>query len=198
LFAELTELIKTHAPQLLEQRSIGTVTAAVIIGRTAGAQRFRSEACFARHAGTAPIPANSGKTVRYRLHRGGDRQLNRAIHIIALGRVARVPGTRAYITRKQSEGKTKLEAIRCLKRHIARQIWHLLHNGQPGAPAPTPTAHQNTSKATLPHSCPASANAQIASSPRHRRGERDRLAHGRLARVQRRRSSRPSRTTSAT
>jgi transposase len=117
LFAELTELIKTHAPQLLEQRSIGTVTAAVIIGRTAGAQRFRSEACFARHAGTAPIPANSGKTVRYRLHRGGDRQLNRAIHIIALGRVARDPGTRAYITRKQSEGKTKLEAIRCLKRH---------------------------------------------------------------------------------
>jgi transposase len=142
LFAELTALIQAHAPQLLEQRSIGTVTAAVIIGRTAGAQRFRSEACFARHAGTAPIPANSGKTIRYRLHRGGDRQLNRAIHIIALGRVAWDPETRAYIQRKQAQGKTKLEAIRCLKRHIARQIWHLLDNAQPHPqppPSPTPT-----------------------------------------------------------
>ena len=101
LFSELTDLIQAHAPQLLEQRSIGTVTAAVIIGRTAGAKRFRSEACFARHAGTAPIPASSGKTIRYRLHRGGDRQLNRAIHIIALGRVAWDPETRAYIQRKQ-------------------------------------------------------------------------------------------------
>jgi transposase len=138
LFAELTTLIQVHTPQLLEQRSIGTVTAAVIIGRTAGAQRFRSEACFARHAGTAPIPANSGKTVRYRLHRGGDRQLNRAIHIIALGRVAWDPETRAYIERKQSEGKTKLEAIRCLKRHIARQVWHLLYISQPVSPTPPP------------------------------------------------------------
>ncbi|HET6865264.1 MAG TPA: IS110 family transposase [Solirubrobacteraceae bacterium] len=138
LFAELTDLIKAHAPQLLEQRSIGTVTAAVIIGRTAGAQRFRSEACFARHAGTAPIPATSGNTVRYRLHRGGDRQLNRAIHIIALGRVAWDPDTRAYIQRKQAEGKTKLEAIRCLKRHLARQIWHLLYTNQPPTPTPAP------------------------------------------------------------
>jgi transposase len=133
LFAELTALIQAHAPQLLQQRSIGTVTAAVIIGRTAGAQRFRGEACFARHAGTAPIPASSGKTVRHRLHRGGDRQLNRAIHIIALGRIAWDPETRAYIDRRVSDGKTKREAIRCLKRHIARQIWHLLYNSQPVA-----------------------------------------------------------------
>jgi transposase len=138
LFAELTALIQAHAPQLLEQRSIGTVTAAVIIGRTAGAQRFRSEACFARHAGTAPIPASSGKTTRHRLHRGGDRQLNRAIHIIALGRVAWDPETRAYIERRVSDGKTKREAIRCLKRHIARQIWHLVYNTQTVAPDPLP------------------------------------------------------------
>ncbi len=137
LFAELTALIQAHAPQLLEQRSIGTVTAAVIIGRTAGAQRFRSEACFARHAGTAPIPASSGKTTRHRLHRGGDRQLNRAIHIIALGRVAWDPETRAYIQRRVSDGKTKREAIRCLKRHIARQIFHLLYNAQPASPPPS-------------------------------------------------------------
>jgi len=137
LFAELTNLIKAHAPQLLDQRSIGTVTAAVIIGRTAGARRFRNEACFARHAGTAPIPASSGKTIRHRLHRGGDRQLNRAIHIIALGRVAWDPETQAYIQRRVSDGKTKREAIRCLKRHIARQIWQLLYNTQP-APAIAP------------------------------------------------------------
>jgi transposase len=137
LLSELTALIKAHAPQLLEQRSIGTVTAAVIIGRTAGAQRFRSEACFARHTGTAPIPASSGKTTRHRLHRGGDRQLNRAIHIIALGRLAWDPETRAYIERRLSDGKTKREALRCLKRHIARQIWHLLYNTQPASPPHT-------------------------------------------------------------
>jgi len=135
LFAELTTLIQAHAPQLLEQRSIGPVTAATIIGRTAGAQRFRSEACFARHTGTAPIPASSGNTVRHRLHRGGDRQLNRAIHIIALGRMVWDTETRAYIERRITEGKTKREALRCLKRHIARQIWHLLYNLQPITPA---------------------------------------------------------------
>ena len=81
------------------------MTAAVIIGRTAGAKRFRSEACFARHAGTAPIPASSGKTIRHRLHRGGDRQLNRAIHIIALGRMAWDPETRAYIERASPKAK---------------------------------------------------------------------------------------------
>ena len=139
LFVELTALLHAHNPQLLEQAGVGTVTAAVIVGRTAGAQRFRSEACFARHAGTAPIPASSGKTIRHRLHRGGDRQLNRAIHIIALGRAKLDPATRAYLRRKQTEGKTKLEAIRCLKRHIARQIWHLLGDTQPPSqPPPTP------------------------------------------------------------
>ena len=138
IFDELTTLLKAHAPQLLEQFGVGTVTAAVIIGRTAGAQRFRSEACFARHAGTAPIPASSGNTHRQRLHRGGDRQLNRAIHIIALGRAKLDPATRTYLERKQAEGKSKLEAIRCLKRHIARQIWHLLYNTQQPARTPPP------------------------------------------------------------
>jgi transposase len=153
LFAELTELLNAHAPQLLEQRSIGPVTAAVIIGRTAGAQRFRSEACFARHTGTAPIPASSGNTIRHRLHRGGDRQLNRAIHIIALGRARFDPMTRDYLQRKQREGKTKREAIRCLKRHIAREIWHLLYNPQqPSAapPTPTPTPIHATAPALMP------------------------------------------------
>jgi transposase len=138
LLSELTTLIEAHSPALLAQPGCGTVTAAIIIGHTAGAQRFRTEACFARHAGTAPIPASSGNTKRYRLHRGGDRQLNRAIHIIALSQANWDPTTRAYLDRKVAEGKSKREAIRCLKRHLARRLWHLLYLD---TTASAPTAH---------------------------------------------------------
>jgi transposase len=127
LRAELTTLITAHAPQLLQQPGCGTITAAIIIGHTAGAQRFRNDACFARHTGTAPIPASSGNTNRHRLHRGGDRQLNRALHIIAFSRARTDANTREYLQRKHAEGKTKTEAIRCLKRHLARRIWRLLY-----------------------------------------------------------------------
>jgi transposase len=126
LRAELKALIEAHCPALLAEHGCGPVTAAIIIGHTAGAQRFPTDACFARHAGVAPIPASSGNTQRHRLHRGGDRQLNRAIHIIALSRARTDPATRAYLDRKHAEGKSKREAIRCLKRHIARHIWRLL------------------------------------------------------------------------
>jgi len=122
LLAELKTLIEARCPQLLAEHGCGTVTAAIIIGHTAGSQRFSSEAKFARHAGTAPIPASSGNTQRHRLHRGGNRQLNRAVHIIALSRARTDPATRAYLDRRHSEGKTKREAIRCLKRHLARRI----------------------------------------------------------------------------
>jgi transposase len=134
LFTELTRLIDAHCPQLLAQPGCGPVTAAIIIGHTAGAQRFPTDGHFARHAGTAPVPASSGNT-HHRLHRGGDRQLNRAIHIIALSRANTDPETRAYLARKHAEGKTKLEAIRCLKRHLARRIWRLLYTAE------TPAAH---------------------------------------------------------
>jgi transposase len=134
LEAELTALIQAHNPQLLAERGCGTITAAILIGHTAGAQRFATEAAFARHTGTAPIPASSGNTSRHRLHRGGDRQLNRAIHIIALCRARTDPQTRIYLDRKAAEGKTKREAIRCLKRHLARHIWGLLYPTNPTAP----------------------------------------------------------------
>ena len=87
---------------------------------------MRSEAAFARLAGAAPIPASSGKTVRYRLDRGGDRQLNRALHTIILTRRRTNPDTRAYITRRVTEGKTQREAVRCLKRYLARSLFRLL------------------------------------------------------------------------
>jgi transposase len=151
LLAELKTLIEAHSPALLAERGCGPVTAAIIIGHTAGAKRFRSDACFARHAGTAPIPASSGNTKRHRLHRGGDRQLNHAIHIIALSRARTDPATRAYLDRRHAEGKTKKEALRCLKRHLARHIWRLLYAEQQPPPqaaehsaTPLPSAHQSS------------------------------------------------------
>ena len=144
LLAELTRLVDEHAPQLLAQPGCGTVTAAIIIGHTAGAQRFPTDGHFARHAGTAPIPASSGNTQRHRLHRGGDRQLNRAIHIIALSRARTDPETRIYLDRKHAEGKTKLEAIRCLKRHLARRIWRLLYTAEMSAARPVLINGTNT------------------------------------------------------
>jgi transposase len=144
LLDQLTGLVDEHAPQLLAQPGCGTVTAAIIIGHTAGAQRFPTDGHFARHAGTAPIPASSGNTQRHRLHRGGDRQLNRAIHIIALSRARTDPETRIYLDRKHAEGKTKLEAIRCLKRHLARRIWRLLYNAEISAAPPVLINDTNT------------------------------------------------------
>ena len=150
LLAEIKTLIDAHCPALLAEHGCGTVTAAIIIGHTAGAKRFPTDACFARHAGVAPIPASSGNTQRHRLHRGGDRQLNRAIHIIAFSRARTDPATRAYLARKHTEGKTKAEVIRCLKRHVARRIWRVLYTTQPPvAPPPAlasipPRPVQNT------------------------------------------------------
>lgn len=123
---ELHSLVKAYRPELLAEQGCGTLTAATLIGRTAGAERFPTDAHFARQAGVAPIPVSSGRKDRHRLHRGGDRQLNRALHVIAITRARLDPETRAYLERKRSEGKTNREALRCLKRHLARQIHRLL------------------------------------------------------------------------
>jgi transposase len=88
--------------------------------------RLRSEAAFARLAGVAPIPASSGKLTRYRLDRGGDRRLNRALHTIILSRRRLDADTNAYIARRLSEGKSEREAVRCLKRYLARSLFRLL------------------------------------------------------------------------
>ena len=123
---ELAALIKIHRPQLLAETGCGPLTAAILIGRTAGAERFRSDASFARQAGVAPILCSSGQRNRHRLHRGGDRQLNHALHVIAITRARSASMTRTYLARKQAEGKSKREAIRCLKRHLARHFHHIL------------------------------------------------------------------------
>jgi hypothetical protein len=123
---ELLVLITAHRPQLLAETGCGALTAALLIGRTAGAQRFPSDASFARQTGTAPIPCSSGQRHRHRLDRGGDRQLNHALHIIAITRARHDPATKAYLARKEAEGKGKKGALRCLKRHLARRFHYLL------------------------------------------------------------------------
>lgn len=122
----LTTIIQGYCPQLLDQHGIGPISAAHILIAWSHPQRLRSEACFARLAGVAPIPASSGNTTRHRLDRGGDRQLNNAIHTIATTRARTDQRTIDYITRRRAEGKTRREAIRAVKRHIARNIYRLL------------------------------------------------------------------------
>jgi transposase len=123
---EIGALVKAQAPELLDLEGCGTLTAAKLIAETAGARRLASDAKFARLAGVAPIPASSGNRVRHRLDRGGNRQLNCALHRIAVTQGRVHPPAREYLARKQAEGKSRIEAIRCLKRHLARRVWRLL------------------------------------------------------------------------
>ena len=137
---ELRALTVALAPQLLELPGCGVLTAAKILGETANPGRFRSEACFAMHAGVAPIPASSGRTDRHRLARGGNRQLNAALHRIAVTQ-ARLDGRgKTYYQHRLANNDTKMEALRALKRRLARVVFnHLKPTNQPAA-APLPQA----------------------------------------------------------
>ena len=126
LEAELRELVKGHRPELLAEQGCGALTAAILIGHTAGVKQFRKPSSFGLQTGTAPIPCSSGQRTQHRLNRGGDRQLNHALHIIAITRAQRDPATKQYLARKEAEGQTKKGALRCLKRHLARRFYHLL------------------------------------------------------------------------
>jgi transposase len=136
LEAEIAALVASIAPRSLTEPGFGPLTAAKLVGEIAGADRFASDAKLARAAGLAPIPASSGRINRHRLDRGGNRQVNAAIHRIAITRARCHPETQDYIARKTTEGKTHREAIRCLKRHLARRIWHLLRAPHPLAETP--------------------------------------------------------------
>jgi transposase len=143
---ELAGVVRALRPALLAERGCGTLTAAVLLGHTAGAERFASDGHFAMQAGAAPVPVSSGRRNRVRLNRGGDRQLNCALHRIAITKARTCPKTRAYLDRKLAENKTKAEAYRCLKRHLARRIWRLLLRPEqhPHGPAtPIVTIHCN-------------------------------------------------------
>jgi transposase len=123
---ELDTRVRVLCPWLLDEPGIGAITAAQLLVSWSHPGRVRSEAAFARLAGVAPIPASSGTKVRYRLDRGGDRRLNRALHTIIVSRRKHHSDTIAYIERRQAEGKTAREAIRCLKRFLARALYRKL------------------------------------------------------------------------
>ena len=116
------------APGLRALPGCGPVSAAKLLGEIGPIDRFRSDAQLARHAGVAPLQASSGKHRRHRLDRGGNRQLNRALHQIAITQARTHPPARAYMERKQAEGKSRREALRSLKRHLARTIHTTLKN----------------------------------------------------------------------
>ncbi|MGZ6639415.1 MAG: IS110 family RNA-guided transposase [Solirubrobacteraceae bacterium] len=128
---ELAALVLARRPELLAEQGCGPLTAAILIGHTAGNQRFRSEAAFALQCGAAPVPCSSGQRTQHRLNRGGDRQLNHALHIIAVTRAQHDPATREYLARKEAEGQTKKGALRCLKRTLARRFHRLLTDPVP-------------------------------------------------------------------
>jgi transposase len=126
---EIARHLGAVAPQLLAEPGVGPISAAQVLLSWSHSGRFESESRFARLAGVAPIPASSGlQGRRYRLDRGGDRQLNRALHTIILSRRQRHAPTIAYLERRRAEGKTSREAVRCLKRYLARHLWRLLEH----------------------------------------------------------------------
>lgn len=126
LAAELARRVQLRAPELLARRGVGPISAAALLVAWSAPGRLRSEAAFARLAGAAPVPASSGKVVRHRLDRGGDRRLNRALHTIVLCRRRVDAETKAYIARRVREGRSEREAVRCLKRYLARSLFRLL------------------------------------------------------------------------
>lgn len=134
---EIAAMVRIQAPQLLELPGCGALTAAKLLAETAGAARFATDSKLARLAGVAPIPASSGKRIRHRLDRGGNRQLNCALHRIAVTQGRVHPPARAFLAKKQAEGKTRIEALRCLKRHLARRVWRLLVSSEIDISLPT-------------------------------------------------------------
>jgi transposase len=123
---QVLAIVRSWRPDLLELFGVGPIVAATVLCAWSHQGRCRSDAAFASLAGVAPIPASSGQTVRYRLNRCGDRQLNRALHVVVLHRMRHDPATRAYIERRRAEGKTDREIKRCLKRYVSRQLFRQL------------------------------------------------------------------------
>jgi len=131
LETEILGHVRALAPRLLDESGVGPIVAAQLIIAWSHHGRVRSEAAFARLAGAAPIPASSGQTSRHRLSRGGDRQLNRALHTVILHRRLHDPATKDYIARHVAEGKTTRDAVRLLKRYLARHLYRVLDNQAP-------------------------------------------------------------------
>src|SRR5262245_49845607 len=126
LHRQIRRMVRRLAPTLLELPGCGALTAAKIVGEVAGAARFRSKASFARWNGTAPIPVSSGNDARYRLNRGGNRQVNAALHRVAVTQWRGVGLGRAYVLRRLAAGDTKTEALRLLRRRLSDEVYRRL------------------------------------------------------------------------
>lgn len=133
LRAEIRTAVEATGTSLTAQCGIGAGMAAKLLGEIGDIRNIRSKAGFARLTGTAPIPASSGTTVRHRLNRGGNRKLNYALHFIALTRCRLDDETKRFMARKMAEGKTRKEAMRCLKRHLSNAIYRTLLDDVRGA-----------------------------------------------------------------
>lgn len=130
--AELTLIVSTHTPELLDVNGVGTTVASqLLVTFGDNPERVAKESSFAALAGVAPIPASSGKTNRHRLSRGGDRQANSALHRIVLSRMRWDQRTRDYLAKRTEEGLGKKEIMRCLKRYVAREIFRVMSNPRP-------------------------------------------------------------------
>jgi transposase len=127
----IREVITNWRPDLLQTRGVGPIVAADVLCAWSHPGRCRSDAAFASLAGVAPLEASSGLTTRHRLSRRGDRQLNRALHVVAMSRLLYDPETQSYAQRRRAEGKTDREIKRCLKRYIARQLFRQLETHPP-------------------------------------------------------------------
>jgi transposase len=127
LDAQIELVAREAAPELVALDGVGPDTAAtLLVAAGDNPERLKSEAAFAHLCGAAPVPASSGKVVRHRLNPGGNRDANRALHVVALNRLRRDPRTQEYLARRTSEGKSKKEAMRCLKRYIAREAYRAI------------------------------------------------------------------------
>lgn len=127
----LDSLVEDVAPELCKLPGVGSVVAACVLTGWSHPGRVRSEAAFAALAGTCPVPASSGNTVRHRLNRGGDRRLNRALTTVVIVRMRTHAPTRAYVARRRAEGRTTKEIMRSLKRYITRQLYRTLAAAHP-------------------------------------------------------------------
>lgn len=123
---EIAALVRRLAPSLLAICGCGPLTAAKIVGETAGIERFRSPDAYARHNGSAPLPVWSSNRARHRLSRSGNRQLNAALHRIALTQAQWHPGARALLARRKAQGDGGLEALRVLKRRLSDVVYRAL------------------------------------------------------------------------
>ena len=126
----IEELVAENHARLLEIPGVGALTAAKLVGEIAGVERFGSDSKLAAHAGVAPLQASSGNRQRHRLNRRGNRQLNAAFHRVAVTQIRCHGPARDYVERKMAEGKSKREAIRCLKRQLVRVVFNTLRSDQ--------------------------------------------------------------------